>query len=242
MSTDTWYRHDMKTVRDIMITCIGLNFGPNPEEKLEEIRDSRYKHGLKIAKRLKIDENDVVADIGSGCGFVTRAACERAREVHCIDISQEFLDFTKVELQDFDNTKFHKIDYASFPDIADATIDKVFSTAVFIHFYYYDFIYNLIEVNRILKTGGIFYTEIVDSDVLQLESMRAIKTHVGSYKHNRGKARLIQPFSLTALKNLSAQLGFKLVESTQSADVAEVTLKKVADAQIPEWLEPHVNA
>ncbi|MEX0875974.1 MAG: class I SAM-dependent methyltransferase [Phycisphaerales bacterium] len=240
MPTDTWYRHDMKSVRDILITCIGPNFGPNPEEKLEEIRASRYRHGDKICKVLKITGDDVVVDIGSGCGFVTRAACQIAKEVHCVDISQEFLDFTKVELGEFENTRFHKIGYGKFPDIADGTADKVFSTAVFIHFYYYDFLFNLIEVNRILKKGGLFYTEIVDSDVLKLATMRAIKTHVASYKNNRAGARLIQPFSLTALKNLSGQLGFEVVRSTHAADVAEVMLRKTGPCEIPEWLAPIV--
>jgi ubiquinone/menaquinone biosynthesis C-methylase UbiE len=237
MANDTWYRHDMKSVRDIMITCIGPNFGPNPEEKLDEIRRSRYAHGKKICRNLNIHDNDVVVDIGSGCGFVTQAACEIAKEVHCVDISQEFLDFTRNELSEFTNTRFHKIDYATFPDIADESVDKIFSTAVFIHFYYYDFLFNLIEVNRILKPDGLFYTEIVDSDVIKLDTMAAIKTHIASYKNNRAGARLIQPFSLTALENLAKQLGFKVITTAHTADVAEVTLKKIAIPNLPDWLE-----
>lgn len=240
-ANDTWYRHDMKSVRDILTTCIGPNFGPNPEDKLEEIRESRYQHGKTICRILEINDKDTVVDIGSGCGFVTRAACEKANEVHCVDISQEFLDFTKIELAEYQNTHFHKIGYGSIPDIKDESITKAFSTAVFIHFYYYDFLYNLIEVNRILKPSGLFFTEIVDSDVLQINKMAAIKTHIASYKQNAGRARLIQPFSLTALENLSKQLGFKVVSTSHVADVAQVVLKKVAKPQLPDWLDKLID-
>ena len=238
---DTWYRHDMKSVRDILTTCIGPNFGPNPEDKLDEIRESRYQHGKTICRILKIDENDVVADIGSGCGFVTRAACEIAKEVHCVDISKEFLEFTKIELAEFENTRFHKIGYGSIPDIKNESLTKAFSTAVFIHFYYYDFLYNLIEVNRVLKPKGLFFTEIVDSDVLKIDKMAAIKTHIASYRKNTSGARLIQPFSLTALENLANQLGFKVEYTAHVADVAQVVLKKVATPNLPDWLDKLID-
>lgn len=235
MASDLWYRHDMESLRDIMTTCIGANFGENPEERLDEIRESRYRHGKKVCRQLQITDQDTVADIGSGCGFVTKAACERAKEVHCIDISSKFLNFTKVELEDFTNTRFHHIEYAKFADIADGSIDKIFSTAVFIHFYYYDFLFYLIEINRILPTGGLFYTEIVDSDVLKIDTMAGIKNHVKTYKINIHGARLIQPFSLTALNNLAPQLGFSVEHTTHVRDVAEIVLKKTGPAITPDW-------
>jgi len=232
----------MTTARDVLITCVGLNFGPNPETRIDEIRESRYRTGKNVVRQLKISATDVVADIGSGCGFVTRAAAEIAIETHCIDVSKEFLDYTRYELSDIKNVHFHHVDYAKFP-IADESLDKIFSTAVFIHFYYYDFLFNLIEVNRVLKPGGSFYVEIVDADVLDLDNVKAIKSHMIDYrntlrssKQGGARPRFIQPFSLTAFRHLSQQLGFEMVWVEHVSNVAQIVVRKVRGPQLPEWL------
>lgn len=236
--SDTWYRHDMKTVRNILTTCIGPKYGQDPEARLEEIRENRYRYGKKICRFLKVNENDIVMDIGSGCGFVSRAASEIAREVHCLDISEDFLEFTRLELSQYPNTQFHKIDYAKFADISDQYASKVFSTAVFIHFNYYDILFYMIEINRVLQTDGLFFVDIIDADALSLHTMAGIKNNISKYDNSdRGDAQLMHPFSLTAFKNLAPQLGFSVEQVSHAADVAEVVLKKFARPDLPDWLE-----
>lgn len=240
MTTRTWYKHELDTLRTMLNTCIGPKWGERPEERIDEIRASRYGYGKKICSILEIDEHDTVADFGSGCGFVTRAACERAHAVHCLDLNQAFLDFTRNELSDFDNTSFHKIEYASIPSLPDESIDKAFSTAVFIHFLYYDVLFNLVELNRILRTGGLLHLDILDADVIDLQNTNAFKNHLLIYKDSvRGDGYILQPYSLTALKNLAPQLGFEVITANHivgAAEVAEVLLKKTTRPALPGWL------
>lgn len=225
----------------MLSTCIGPKWGERPEERIDEIRASRYGYGKKICRVLDINEHDTVADFGSGCGFVTRAACEIAQSVHCLDLNKAFLDFTRNELSDFDNTQFHHIEYASVPDIENESIDKVFSTAVFIHFLYYDVLFSLIELNRILKPAGLLHFDILDADAIDLQQSRAFKNHLSIYKGTtRGDGNTLQPFSLTALKNLAPQLGFEVIHANHiegANDVAEVLLRKVSTPRIPDWLQ-----
>ena len=124
MASNTWYKHEMRTAHDMLVTCVGYNFGPNPVERIDEIREQRYRVGKRICTGAGVTSNDVVVDIGSGCGFVTRAACEMAGEVHCVDVSKEFLDFTRDELSCFDNVRFHHIDYGHI-DMPDSSADFV---------------------------------------------------------------------------------------------------------------------
>jgi SAM-dependent methyltransferase len=236
MATENWYRHEMRNAHDVLITCVGFNFGPNPEERLDEIRQQRYLLGRRICRDAGVTKDDVVVDLGSGCGFVTRAACELAGKVHCIDINKEFLDFTRNELSEFANVNYHLIDYAHFKDIADASTTFVYSTAVFIHFVYYDFLFYLIELNRILVTSGKVYIELLDADQLQLSDMKALRGHVLDYRKNRTNFRLLQPFSLTVFENLSRQLGFDQLSVTRSGNMACVWLRKARQPEIPEWL------
>lgn len=240
MTTTSWYKHEIDTLRTMLSTCIGPKWGPNPEERIDEIRASRYGYGKKVCRVLGVTEHDAVADFGSGCGFVTRAACEQARQVHCLDLNEAFLDFTRNELSAFDNARFHHIAYASAPDIPDASIDKAFSTAVFIHFLYYDVLFNLIEVNRILRPGGLFFFDILDADAITLATATAFKNHASIYKTTvRGDGNTLQPFSLAALANLAPQLGFDVLSTTHiqgADDVAEILLKKTGEPQLPHWL------
>lgn len=238
MPNATWYSHDMKSVRSIMTTCIGYKYGESPEERLEEIREGRYQYGKRICKRLNVNENDTVLDIGSGCGFVSRAASEIAKQVHCLDISKDFLDFTRVELAKYNNTYFHQIEYGRFIGIPDNHATKVFSTAVFIHFNYYDILFYLIEINRVLQTDGNFYLEIIDADALSLNTMAGIKTNIKNYTNDeRGDAQLMHPHSLTAFKHLAQQLGFVAEHIDHTADVANILLKKISQPNLPEWFD-----
>lgn len=238
MPNDTWYNHDMKSIRSIMTTCIGPKYGEDPEKQLELIRENRYRYGKKICRILKVNENDIVMDIGSGCGFVSRAASEIAKQVHCLDISQDFLDFTRNELGEFDNTQFHKIDYGRFADIPDNHATKIFSTAVFIHFNYYDILFYMIEINRTLQTGGHFFLEIIDADTLNLETMAGIKNNITKYTNeDRGDAQLMHPHSLTGFIHLAKQLGFEVEHTDHAADVAEILLKKISPPTLPDWFE-----
>jgi len=241
MTTKTWYKHELDTVRTMLSTCIGPKWGERPEERIDEIRASRYGYGKKICSVLEINDQDTVADFGSGCGFVTRAACELAQQVHCIDLNLAFLDFTRNELSDFNNTSFHHIGYASIPNIENESVDKVFSTAVFIHFLYYDVLFNLIELNRILKPGGLLHFDILDADAISLEHATAFKNHALMYKGTvRGDGNTLQPFSLGALKKLAPQLGFEVLGASHingADDVAEILLKKTGKPQLPEWLK-----
>lgn len=240
MPTNTWYAHDLDTIRDMLCACIGPKWGDAPEEKLEEIRQSRYAQGKRLAHLLKINDTHTVLDFGSGCGFVTRAFCENAAKVHCVDLNPKFLDFTRNELSSFPQTEFHRIEYASIPQVADESIDIVISTAVFIHFLYYDFLFNLIELNRVLKTGGILYFSMLDADAIDLHNPAAIQNHISIYKDSvRGDGFMLQPSSLTSIKKLAPQLGFELMSTNHigtGENVAEVTLLKTGAPDLPQWL------
>lgn len=240
MTINTWYQHEIDTLRTMLNTCVGPKWGERPEERIDEIRASRLGYGRRICQLLDINQHDTVADFGSGCGFVTRAACERAKRVHCLDLNRAFLDFTRNELSDFQNTSFHHIGYASIPGIPNESIDKVFSSAVFIHFLYYDVLFCLIELNRILKPRGLLFFDILDADAVNLHQTVALRNHLTIYKDSvRGDGYILQPFSLTALRNLAPQLGFEVVSTNHikgADDVAEIVLRKVGDPQLPDWL------
>lgn len=196
----------------VLIACVGLNFGPEPETKLEEIRANRAGAGDRVRHMLNLGGNDVVADIGSGCGFVTRAIVPFVKEMHCIDVSKDFLDYTRAELGEFSNVRYHQINYADFPDIPDQTLTAAYSTAVFIHFNYYDMVLYLREINRAMKQGSRLLFDFLNADRMDIAAQKSFSSHVANYKSTREQKvfNVVHPFSMRALEHLLPQCGFTL--------------------------------
>ncbi len=196
----------------ILIACVGLNFGDAPETKLEEIRNDRARTGNVIRHKLALRPSDVVVDIGSGCGFVTRAIVPHVAQMHCVDVSRDFLNYTRSELAEFSNVRYHLIDYASLSSIESGSVDAVYSTAVFIHFNYYDMIFYLKEAHRILNIKGKLLFDFLNSDRLDVNNERTFGEHLFAYRNNRERSifNVVHPFSLRTLENLLPQIGFRI--------------------------------
>ncbi|MGC2108484.1 MAG: class I SAM-dependent methyltransferase [Candidatus Korobacteraceae bacterium] len=101
MTTSSTFRHwidlSENNIRSLLIALVGLNFGPEPEKHIPEIRESRKDFANYVADQARIDGNDVVLDLGSGCGFGTYWFAQRAKHVHACDISPAYLSFAARE-------------------------------------------------------------------------------------------------------------------------------------------------
>ena len=69
---------------------IGSRFGPEPETRIDEIRAERHRHAEHVARRLALEPADIVADLGSGCGFMAAPIAGKVRHLYCLDISEDF--------------------------------------------------------------------------------------------------------------------------------------------------------
>lgn len=214
----------------VLIACVGHNFGPNPEENLDEIRRGRQGRGVKVIQQLQLNASHDVADLGSGCGFVDRPIAPKVKTLTCIDISPSFLNYCKNELSSFTNVAYCLAKYGKFPGIDDASLDAIFSTAVFIHFNYYDFVIYLREIARVLRENGTFLVEILNADVLHMGVEAPFVEHLRNYPSSRETHifNVLQPFSLTALRNLAPQIGFfvERVEFLNGRAITTVLLRK----------------
>jgi ubiquinone/menaquinone biosynthesis C-methylase UbiE len=203
---------DYGNLHDLLVACVGYNFGPNPESNIQQIRQDRARLGHKIIRDLGLNNKLDVADLGSGCGFVDRPIAPVVKSLVCIDISPTFLAYCQEELREFQNVSCCLAEFGKFTDVKDASLDVLYSTAVFIHFNYYDFVINLHEVARILRLDGIAMIQILDADELDITENRAFSEHYKNYRLSRTTHvfNVVHPFSLTALKKLAPQLGFSI--------------------------------
>ena len=134
---------------------LGLG-APNPDSPdLEEIIASRHARKPEIVSRLKLQSTDIVCDLGSGMGVIAEVIAPEVKHVHCCDISGEFLKVCKERTQNFDNIETHEIAYADLSAVEGKGVNKVYSTLLFIHFNFYDVVYYLQEINKVLDKDGL---------------------------------------------------------------------------------------
>ena len=158
-----WVGLDIENIREMLIALVGFRFGDEPEKHITEIRRERQAYADGFLKLAGVNANDMVLELGSGCGFGTRALALKAGTVLACDISEAYLSFARQELDDLDNIQFHHVASRDLSPIAENSIDKVISISVFIHFNLYDIYLYFTEFRRILKKGGRVVFDFADS-------------------------------------------------------------------------------
>jgi cyclopropane fatty-acyl-phospholipid synthase-like methyltransferase len=207
---------EFKSEHDNLVACVGYNFGPNPVSVLPEIRLSRGAYGHTVANRLALSSDDVVLDIGSGCGFVGRTIAPKVKRLHCVDLSSDFLSYCAIELSEFQNVETHLIRYADYSPLIGKGVNKIYSTAVWIHFNFYDLHHNLKALHSILERGGQLYFDYADPEGIKDGDSRIFKEHAKGYFYNRESIfNLVQYNGFSAVRVALESNGFKVDDRWQ---------------------------
>jgi SAM-dependent methyltransferase len=99
----------------------------------------------------------VALDLGAGIGRVSRHLAPHVREVVLVDISEEMLAFARERLAGIPNARFVRSAATSVPNVADGSIDFLFSVLVLQHLEREDAFLALQEVRRMLRSDGRAY-------------------------------------------------------------------------------------
>lgn len=208
-------------IHSLLVACIGMDFGPEPEKELASIRLARAKLGKDIVYRMGLGSDDVVAEVGSGCGFVALGVAEIVRKVYCLDISPDFMTLCRNETAATANVECHLVEYADLSVLEGRDVTAVYAIAVFIHFNFYDMYHYMAELGRILKPGGKLYIDIADGEAIDVNSAAVFQSHAGQYLRDRSTLPGLLNFnSVNIFRNLAEQLGWCIIEAyrdTQSS-------------------------
>lgn len=135
----------------------------------------------------------VVVDVGCGIGRVAKYLAPRCELLWAVDVSKEMLTMAAERLADVPNVRFARCADTRIPDIADASVDFVYSVLVLQHLEREDAFLMLREIHRILKPGGATYVTFPNlmSDVY-LNSFVAY-AESGEAACNPARARVYTP-------------------------------------------------
>lgn len=217
MTTSSTFKHwvglSEDDTRSLLIALIGLEFGPEPEKRIPEIKDARKSFANHVADQSGITSSDTVLDLGSGCGFGTYWFAQRARHVHACDISPAYLSFAARECSMLKNISFHLIEPRRLDCIDANSVDVVCAMSVFIHFNLYDVYWYFNEFSKVVRPGGRIWIDVADSESLDLKAPNTnggyFLKHAEDYRQDATRLPgLMQWNSLNSIVRMADQFGF----------------------------------
>ena len=138
-------------------------------DQWDEIRAGYFTEHMRDAAIAKahLPENAVVADVGTGTGFVAHGLASRAAHVIGFDASTDMLAVAQRNLSNLNNVEFREAAGDQLP-VPDGTFDGVFAN-MFLH-HAPDPARTIKELARTLKPGGVIC--ITDLDTHEHEWQR----------------------------------------------------------------------
>ena len=116
----------------------------------------RYTAG-QVRAALELTTTDRVLELGCGVGRIGRELAPHVGFWHGVDISSNMVGVARERLKEFANCAADALERTSLSRFADASFDKAYCVAVFIHMDKEDFFLYLRELARVVKPGGRIY-------------------------------------------------------------------------------------
>lgn len=216
-----WNSKDKNKLLDLLV---GDTYNYDPDKRLEKIVENKFYESQNIKKYLDLNKNDIVVDLGSGCGFIANHIADFVNQVKCVDISNDFLEYNKKVNQDKQNIKYVQINFGNFLSVG--KFNKLYSTAVFIHFNLYDCFLYLDEIYNNLDDSGKIVFDILNIKHLDINSAKW-KRHINGYKKDRNKLfAYLYYHNPTDIINIAEQIGYTVLSHFDENDHTFFILEK----------------
>ena len=109
-----------------------------------------------------IRKEDVVLEIGCGIGRVGKFVAPLCRKWIGCDVAANMLSLTAQRLKDLSNVELVEISGYNLSGVADASVDVVYCTVVFMHLESWDRYNYILEAFRVLRPKGRIYVDNIN--------------------------------------------------------------------------------
>lgn len=114
---------------------------------------------LDVVTEARVTASDVVLEIGCGVGRVGKHLAPRCARWIGTDVSGKMLTHARETLRGANNASFQRISGFDLTGIADASVDVVYCTGVFMHLDEWERYTYLVDARRVLKDNGRLYVD-----------------------------------------------------------------------------------
>ena len=159
---------DNNKLNHLLKLTVGMTFGPQPMDQIQQIRQLKLYESQRIKKYLLLKKSDHVIDLGSGPGFIADNLAEVVDHIHCVDVNGDFIQLAKDTLSQRFNISYHQTEHGRLNTLP--TVTAIYANQVFFQFNLYDIYQYLIECQRVLAVTGRMIFEIVNDEHLDVIS------------------------------------------------------------------------
>lgn len=111
----------------------------------------------QVRSALDLKNSDRIFELGCGVGRIGRELAGEVAHWHGLDIAENMLGVARERLTGTGDCSFSALSRSRVEMLPDASVDKGYCVAVFIHMDKEDFVLYLRDIARALKPGGLFY-------------------------------------------------------------------------------------
>jgi SAM-dependent methyltransferase len=109
-----------------------------------------------------IGKEDAVLEIGCGVGRVGKVVAPLCQKWIGCDVASNMLSLTAQRLKELSNVELVEISGYDLSGVADASVDVVYCTVVFMHLESWDRYSYILEAFRVLRPGGRIYVDNIN--------------------------------------------------------------------------------
>ncbi len=169
-----------------------------------------------ITEVMDISEQDEILEIGAGCGAVTGALADKAKHVHCIDLSRRRSLINAYRHKDYRNISIQVCNYEDSIHTKQYDVITLIGVLEYAGYYIHDkdpYMAFLIDVKQKLKENGKIY--------IAIENRLGMKYFSGCKEDHTGTVfegiegylgSKVETFSYHGLKDLFRRCGFEKTE------------------------------
>src|SRR5437773_10586656 len=115
-----------------------------------------------LQQSVGIRKDDVVLEIGCGIGRVGRFVAPLCRKWIGCDVASNMLSLAAERLRDLPNVELREISGYDLSGVADASVDVVYCTVVFMHLEPWDRYNYILDAFRVLRPTGRIYVDNIN--------------------------------------------------------------------------------
>lgn len=133
--------------------------GVTEEDALQSTGEQTLKF---LQESVDIRNDDVVLEIGCGIGRVGKFVAPLCRKWIGCDVASNMLALAAERLRGLDNVELKEISGYNLSGVADASVDVVYCTVVFMHLEPWDRYNYVLEAFRVLRPSGRIYVDNIN--------------------------------------------------------------------------------